>query len=151
MAALAHAGCRKPSRASSRLLPALAVAVLLGLVAAPAGRLCAFATPRLASSPAGRAVLTAVPALGSQDVGSASIGDQVESLRRESLEACLLATEGDKNSVERCSALSYELAQAEQLLFKRQASFRMSTMTATEKRALHAGPAAPRGEDDAKT
>uniref|UniRef100_A0A7S0FRL0 Uncharacterized protein n=1 Tax=Pyrodinium bahamense TaxID=73915 RepID=A0A7S0FRL0_9DINO len=52
------------------------------------------------------------------------LGGYVEVLRQQSLEACFLASEDDPEAVERCTALSYELASAEQLLFMRQGAFR---------------------------
>lgn len=124
MASTAAAACKR-SRAGARPILAVAAAALLCLLAAPAGETGAFVAPRPGASAAGKpAAAPAVAALGTQEAGGSGIVDQVESLRRESLEACLLATEEDPNAVERCSALSYELAQAEQLLFKRQAAMR---------------------------
>mmetsp|Transcript_93135 Transcript_93135/g.287401 ORF Transcript_93135/g.287401 Transcript_93135/m.287401 type:complete len:139 (-) Transcript_93135:559-975(-) len=131
MAAVSCTSPRARGRAALRaLLVGAAAAAVLCLAG---GRPAVFAAPSrggsaLAGAPAGQAAAPARPAvaaLSSEEYGSGTaIVDQVEALRRESLEACLLAHEDDPDAVERCSALSYELAQAEQLLFKRQAAFR---------------------------
>eukprot|EP00930_Biecheleria_cincta_P098487 TRINITY_DN90139_c0_g1_i1.p1 TRINITY_DN90139_c0_g1~~TRINITY_DN90139_c0_g1_i1.p1 ORF type:complete len:124 (-),score=24.03 TRINITY_DN90139_c0_g1_i1:70-441(-) len=61
--------------------------------------------------------VTAMPNTG-------NIEQKVKELQDASLEACLLAQEGDFEAVELCRALSYELNSAEQLLLKRRRAFR---------------------------
>mmetsp|Transcript_23189 Transcript_23189/g.69450 ORF Transcript_23189/g.69450 Transcript_23189/m.69450 type:complete len:139 (+) Transcript_23189:72-488(+) len=131
MAGVSCASSRARGRAG--LWALLAGAAAAAVLCLAGGRPAVFAAPSrggsaLAGAPAGQAAAPAAPAvaaIGSEEYGSGiTIGDQVEALRRDSLEACLLAHEDDPDAVERCSALSYELAQAEQLLFKRQAAFR---------------------------
>uniref|UniRef100_A0A7S1W1I5 Uncharacterized protein n=1 Tax=Alexandrium catenella TaxID=2925 RepID=A0A7S1W1I5_ALECA len=130
MAVLACSASRPCGRTGGRRAPLiLVVAALLGLTLTLASGTGAFVAPRAVgpaaarNGPAGRAapVAGAPAALGPHGAGAV---DQVEALRRESLEACLLASEAEPETVERCTALSYELAVAEQLLFKRQAAFR---------------------------
>mmetsp|Transcript_112179 Transcript_112179/g.281136 ORF Transcript_112179/g.281136 Transcript_112179/m.281136 type:complete len:161 (+) Transcript_112179:3-485(+) len=51
------------------------------------------------------------------------IAERVRYLREASLEACMLATEDNSASIERCSELAYELSNAEKVLRMRQDTF----------------------------
>eukprot|EP00418_Pyrodinium_bahamense_P086186 CAMPEP_0179053170 /NCGR_PEP_ID=MMETSP0796-20121207/22133_1 /TAXON_ID=73915 /ORGANISM="Pyrodinium bahamense, Strain pbaha01" /LENGTH=143 /DNA_ID=CAMNT_0020749755 /DNA_START=30 /DNA_END=461 /DNA_ORIENTATION=+ len=124
-------GCFGRRLRSAGLL-CLAVCLGSGLLGGP---YAAFTAPplRCAVAPAAGAgqpaVAPAVAAVGTTAApggspGGASAVDLLEALRQESLEACIIATEDDPDAVERCSTLSYELANAEQLMLKRQAAFR---------------------------
>mmetsp|Transcript_16573 Transcript_16573/g.34615 ORF Transcript_16573/g.34615 Transcript_16573/m.34615 type:complete len:140 (-) Transcript_16573:416-835(-) len=132
MAAFPRVGSHGRGCALLRVLLASTAAMLLGLVALLAGSPGAFLTPRSSGSAltglAGQAPAVerqlAVAALVSEEAGTPVLVAQVDALRSESLEACMLATADDPASVERCWTLSHELSQAEQLLFKRQAAFR---------------------------
>jgi len=132
-------GSRRPAPRcpGRRLLSAGALCLGVSLASGLIGGLSAAFTapqPRCAVAPAaggGRsAVAPAVGAAGPGDAaggvaeGGASTAGNLEALRQESLEACIVATEDDPDAVERCATLSYELANAEQLMFKRQAAFR---------------------------
>mmetsp|Transcript_77188 Transcript_77188/g.174613 ORF Transcript_77188/g.174613 Transcript_77188/m.174613 type:complete len:120 (-) Transcript_77188:103-462(-) len=110
------AACRCSSR-RGRTGPMLLVAALASL--ALFWPSASFAAPR----GAGRAAETKA-AQGAASAGHTNVADLVDTLSKQSLEACAVAYEDDPESVEQCSQLTYELADAEQLLFKRQDSLR---------------------------
>mmetsp|Transcript_82971 Transcript_82971/g.230468 ORF Transcript_82971/g.230468 Transcript_82971/m.230468 type:complete len:136 (+) Transcript_82971:104-511(+) len=112
-----------------RLLSVSMLCLVAYLASGLVGGLAAtFVAPQSRNAAAGQnanapaAVATASDAAGSAE--GERVAERVEVLERESLEACVLATEDDPVSVERCSELTYQLADAEQLMLKLQGAFR---------------------------
>uniref|UniRef100_A0A7S1MFU6 Uncharacterized protein n=1 Tax=Alexandrium catenella TaxID=2925 RepID=A0A7S1MFU6_ALECA len=105
-------------------LVCLAVHVIVGLIG---GISDAFVAPRAAGS---RQSLIASRASGSADQAAKVVSDALDqnndeylkALQDASLEACIVADEDHPEDVEKCSELAYELAEAEQLMLKRQDS-----------------------------